>query len=79
MTARRITHQGATRFQVGDARAGPIRISEAAREGRHPIREWIVAVVGLVLVAGVIGFLLFEASARGPIAPGCEALGDFSD
>ena len=44
-----------------------------------PIWEWIGAVIGLVLVAGVIGFLLFEASARGPIAPGCEALGDFSD
>ena len=33
-----------------------------------PIWEWIVAVIGLVLVAGVIGFLLFEAS-RGDRLP----------
>jgi uncharacterized protein (TIGR02588 family) len=34
-----------------------------------PIWEWIVAGVGLVLVAGVIGFLIYEAFSRDRVPP----------
>ena len=34
-----------------------------------PIWEWIVAAVGLVLVAGVIGFLLYEAFSGERVPP----------
>ena len=34
-----------------------------------PIWEWIVAVVGLVLVAGVIGFLIYEAFSGNRLPP----------
>jgi uncharacterized protein (TIGR02588 family) len=45
---------------------------EARREGYIPVWEWIAGVVGLVLVVGTIGFLLYRAVTGGSSPPEVE-------
>ena len=49
--------QGSKIAGVNDPRAGSEKQKEA---NAIPIWEWIVAAIGFVLVASVIGFLLFR-------------------
>ena len=42
---------------------------DARREGYIPVWEWIAGVVGLVLVVGTIGFLLYRAMTGGSTPP----------
>ncbi len=39
------------------------------RHGKPPISEWIVAAVGCVLVAGAIGFMVYEAATQENLPP----------
>jgi uncharacterized protein (TIGR02588 family) len=51
---------------VDEPRAGSLKQQE---NNAIPIWEWIVAAIGFMLVAGVIGFLLYEALAGNRLPP----------
>jgi uncharacterized protein (TIGR02588 family) len=51
---------------VNEPRAGSLKQQE---NNAIPIWEWIVAAIGFMLVAGVIGFLLYEALAGNRLPP----------
>jgi uncharacterized protein (TIGR02588 family) len=58
--------QGSKIGAVNEPRSGSQKQQE---ENAIPIWEWIVAAIGFVLVASVIGFLLYEAIAGKRLPP----------
>jgi hypothetical protein len=58
--------QGSKIAPVNEPRSGSQKQQE---ENAIPVWEWIVAAIGLVLVASVIGFLLYEAIAGSRLPP----------
>jgi uncharacterized protein (TIGR02588 family) len=58
--------QGSKIAPVNEPRSGSQKQPE---ENAIPLWEWIVAAIGLVLVASVIGFLLYEAIAGSRLPP----------
>jgi uncharacterized protein (TIGR02588 family) len=58
--------QGSKITAVNEPRSGS---QKQKQENAIPIWEWIVATIGLVLVAGVIGFLLYEAFSGNRLPP----------
>src|SRR5688572_6324822 len=58
--------QGSKIGAVNEPRSGSQKQQE---ENAIPIWEWIVAAIGFVLVASVIGFLLYEAIAGNRLPP----------
>ena len=58
--------QGSKIAPVNEPRSGSQQQQE---ENAIPVWEWIVAAIGLVLVASVIGFLLYEAIAGSRLPP----------
>jgi uncharacterized protein (TIGR02588 family) len=58
--------QGSKIAPVNEPRSGS---EKQQQENAIPVWEWIVAAIGLVLVASVIGFLLYEAIAGSRLPP----------
>jgi uncharacterized protein (TIGR02588 family) len=58
--------QGSKIATVNEPRSGSQKQQE---ENAIPIWEWIVAAIGFILVAGVIGFLLYEAVGGNRLPP----------